>query len=107
MVRDEAELFDELLVYIEGRRRDAHRRFEELARRRTALAPMERNFARDTLRTQAAEISSELVRLRLAESLARALVRNLQCCSGHPRRSSVRRSPNTRLRSVPATREPA
>jgi hypothetical protein len=72
--RDERELFDALLGDIERRRRVARGRLDELARQRAALPPHERRLARESLRSQAAEIGTELARLRLADSMARVLL---------------------------------
>jgi hypothetical protein len=71
---DERRLLDALLAHIETRRTQAHQRFQDLARRRIALPRMEPSSARERLRLQAAEISAELVRLRLADALARTLL---------------------------------
>lgn len=75
-ILSETELIEELLATIDRRRAEAHRRFRELARRRAALSRSQRNLARETLRVQAAEISGELVRLKLAYSLALTLSRD-------------------------------
>lgn len=76
VVSDECDLFEELLAQIEARRRMARSQLDELVRRRAALTPQERLLARERLRSQAAEIRSELARLRIADSLARALLRH-------------------------------
>lgn len=75
-VGDERELFDALLDHIEARRRTARSRLDDVARRRAALSPPDRQLARESLRSQASEMRAELARLRLADSLARALLRH-------------------------------
>jgi hypothetical protein len=68
------ELLDDLLAHFDRRTQDAHRRFDELARARRSLSPRERRVRRESLRAQAAEIRSELIRLKLAGSFAKALL---------------------------------
>jgi hypothetical protein len=75
VVISEAELLDQWLAYIERRRCDAERRLVDLARRRTSMSPTERRAARNALRAQAAELRNEVVRLNLAASVTRALLR--------------------------------
>jgi Arc/MetJ family transcription regulator len=87
-VDGDAELLDQWLAYIERRRLDAQRRFVDLARRRAAMSPTERGLARDALRAEAAELRNELVRLNLAASVTRALLRPP---SSRPRATPARR----------------
>lgn len=71
----EAELLDQFLAYLERRRDGARRRFDELAQRRGSMSASERLVAHEALRIQAAQLSSELRRLKLADSLIRGLLR--------------------------------
>jgi hypothetical protein len=87
-ITSDAELLDQLLFYVEQRRNDAHRRLEDVARRRTMVSGPERALARAALRTEAAEIRSELARLNLACSLIRTLLqpRDTGAARGRARR---------------------
>ena len=65
----DGELLGQLLSYVERRRREAQRRFDQFARRRAAMSRDERGLAREALRAEAADIRGELGRLNLARSL--------------------------------------
>lgn len=71
------ELLDQLVPAIERYRREAHRRLEELARRRVAITPVERAAENDALRAEAVAIRNELARLDLVSSLATKLLQPL------------------------------
>jgi hypothetical protein len=71
----DALLLDQFLAYLERRRAEAQRRFDELTVRRGSMSMLERNLARDSLRTQAAALTDELRRLKLAAAMTRGLLR--------------------------------
>jgi hypothetical protein len=71
----DAVLLDQFLAYLERRREEAQRRFDELTVRRGSMSMLERNLARDSLRTQAAALTDELRRLKLAAAMTRGLLR--------------------------------
>ena len=70
----DAVLLDQFLAYLEGRRQAAQRGFDELSLGRASMSAVERNLARDSLRTQAAALMDELRRLKLAAALTRGLL---------------------------------
>lgn len=88
----EAEPLDQLLRYIEQRRREARHRLEDVTRRRAAVPRSDRAWAHEPLRTQAAEAGNELARLNLLASLTAALLRDPPARPrpvGGPRRSRL------------------
>ena len=71
----DAELLDQFLAYLDRRREEAQRRFDDLARQRASMSASERASARDALRARAAELRSELRRSSMVASLTRGLLR--------------------------------
>jgi hypothetical protein len=65
----DAVLLDQFLAYLESRREETQRGFDELTLRRASLSALERNLARASLRTQAAALMDELRRLNLVAAL--------------------------------------
>jgi hypothetical protein len=64
----------DFLAYLERRGAETRRRFDDLARRRASRSPQERTLAHESLRSEAAELGSELRRLKLAAAITRALL---------------------------------
>jgi hypothetical protein len=85
----DAVLLDQFLAYLESRREETQRRFDELTLTRASMSALERNLARDSLRTQAAALMDELRRLKLVAALTRGLLR--------PPRPGSRRAPLDRV----------
>jgi hypothetical protein len=48
----DAVLLDQFLAYLERRREEAQRRFDELTLRRGSMSTLERNLARDSLESE-------------------------------------------------------
>lgn len=66
----------DFLAYLEQRGAETRRRFDDLARRRVSMSPQERTLAHEALRSEAAELRSELGRLKLAAAITTALLRD-------------------------------
>jgi hypothetical protein len=66
----------DFLAYLERRGVETRQRFDDLARRRGSMSPQDRTLAHDALRSEAAELRSELRRLKLAAAITRTLLRD-------------------------------
>jgi hypothetical protein len=106
-VSGEAEPLEQLLRYIEQRRREARHRLEDLTRRRAAVPRSDRAWAHETLRAEAAEAGNELARLNLLASLTATLLRDPASRAWPINRASSRRRPALGRQVASASTQPS